>query len=107
MNSQEQRKRVFERDKAICARCGTDIAATALERYPHWKSLDFARQRMLHAGGDFWQADHIRPLVEANGDWSFFTLDNLQTLCTACHIEKGKEDNRRRKQAREQQMALL
>lgn len=48
--------------------------------------------------GRLWQADHIRPLLEANGDISYFLLANLQTLCHECHIAKGKEDNRRRKE---------
>ena len=37
---------------------------------------------------------HIRPLVEQKGvkekdlDWSYYKLDNLQTLCKKCHREK-------------------
>lgn len=56
--------------------------------------------------GNLWQHDHIRPLVEANGDISFWHLDNIQTLCTACHVAKGKEDSRRRKAQRSQQEFL-
>lgn len=44
-----------------------------------------------------WQHDHIRPLVEANGNIDFWKLDNCQTLCGACHVTKGREDNARRK----------
>lgn len=47
--------------------------------------------------GQLWQADHIRPLIEANGDLSFYLLANLQTLCTKCHLAKGAEDRQRRK----------
>jgi 5-methylcytosine-specific restriction endonuclease McrA len=56
-----------------------------------------------------WQHDHIRPLIEANGDLSFWQLGNIQTLCTACHVQKGKEDNARRRaeNRRENQLALL
>lgn len=36
----------------------------------------------------------------ANGDISFWMLGNIQTLCTKCHIAKGKEDNARRRLAR-------
>ena len=38
--------------------------------------------------------DHIRPLVDQKGvkekdlDWSYYGLENLQTLCKKCHREK-------------------
>lgn len=54
------------------------------------------------ARGPAWEHDHIRPLVEAKGDLSFWALDNIQTLCRACHVQKGKEDNARRRAARQQ-----
>lgn len=54
------------------------------------------------SGTTYWQHDHIRPLIEARGDISFWALENIQTLCTACHITKGKEDNARRRAQREQ-----
>lgn len=73
----ETRRAVFERDQGKCARC--------------------ARQHPT-LRGNLWQHDHIRPLVEANGDLTFWHLDNIQTLCTTpCHVEKGKEDNARRR----------
>lgn len=50
-----------------------------------------------HEGASFWQHDHIRPLIEANGDITFWQLDNIQTLCHRCHVIKGKEDNARRR----------
>jgi hypothetical protein len=59
---------------------------------------DVERQ-MKEAGmsisGSAWQHDHIRPLIEANGDLTFWQLDNIQTLCTACHVAKTADDNRR------------
>lgn len=39
-----------------------------------------------------WQADHIKPIHLANGDPSFFTGENLQTLCVKCHKEKSKRE---------------
>lgn len=36
------------------------------------------------AEGQFWQADHIQPVYSGGGQCS---LENLQTLCTACHRE--------------------
>ena len=45
-----------------------------------------------------WQADHIRPLVEQKGileedlDWSYYKLENLQTLCKSCHRKKTNSE---------------
>ena len=67
-HSGEQRAQLWNRDEGICNKCGY---------------FD------LH-----WEADHIRPLVEQKGvkekdlDWSYYGLDNLQTLCKKCHREK-------------------
>ncbi|NXX73250.1 ZRAB3 endonuclease, partial [Spizella passerina] len=36
------------------------------------------------AEGQFWQVDHIQPVYSGGGQCS---LENLQTLCTACHRE--------------------
>ena len=45
-----------------------------------------------------WQADHIKPLVEQKGvleedlDWSYYKLENLQTLCKKCHRKKTNSE---------------
>ena len=45
-----------------------------------------------------WQADHIKPLVEQKHvkeedlDWSYYSLDNLQTLCKKCHRKKTNSE---------------
>lgn len=61
---------------------------------------DLARQ-MKAAGAvslteSAWQHDHIRPLVDANGDLQFWRLANIQTLCTACHKAKTAREARER-----------
>ena len=44
--------------------------------------------------------DHIKPLMEQKGrsekelDWSYYWLDNMQTLCKPCHKEKTKQDRK-------------
>ena len=40
-----------------------------------------------------WEADHIKPLFTARGDWSFWDPENLQLLCLPCHQEKSAHDN--------------
>ena len=71
-SSGEQRAHLWKRDKGICNHCGS-----------------FSIK---------WQADHIKPLVEQKGveekdlDWSYFGLDNLQTLCKKCHRKKTNSE---------------
>jgi 5-methylcytosine-specific restriction endonuclease McrA len=67
---------VFQRDNGVCNWCNKK-----------------------HGG---WQVDHIRPLVEQKGksieelDFTYWELDNLQTLCYSCHHEKsGRESTGR------------
>jgi 5-methylcytosine-specific restriction protein A len=63
------RRMVWERDHGVCALCGLDTCADM-------------RQKRCGATGDRWQADHIVPVIEGGGECG---LDNLRTLCTACH----------------------
>jgi 5-methylcytosine-specific restriction endonuclease McrA len=36
--------------------------------------------------------DHIKPLIEAQGDLSFWQMGNLQTLCHPCHTAKTSSE---------------
>jgi hypothetical protein len=73
------RKAVWKRDRGKCAGCNKTC-----NRYE-----------------EPWQADHIRPLFEnASGDLSWWKLDNIQTLCDACHHSKSAEEARRRAEER-------
>ncbi len=72
----------------------------AVERFDrHWwpkinRGLQNRQARSAAAGwlahdrreGAWWQADHIRPLIESEGDISSYLLANLQTLCHLCHV---------------------
>lgn len=63
---QAVRRAVFERDGWACVKCG--------------------RMGLI-------ECDHIRPIKDA-GDW--FDMDNLQTLCRGCHINKSAGESRTR-----------
>ena len=71
-HSGEQRAQLWNRDKGKCNHCGCE--------------------------GRTWHADHIKPLVEQKGvkeedlDWSYYSLDNLQTLCKKCHRKKTNSE---------------
>lgn len=65
--------KVWERDQGRCAGCG--IVGC-------------------------WEVDHIKPLAEANGDFSYWLMGNLQTLCGACHKAKTKAEHGRRAKER-------
>jgi hypothetical protein len=66
----EARKKVWARDKGKCACCGI----------------------VCQRHGNNWDLDHIKPLVEANHDKSYWQLDNMQTLCKQCHKEKTSRE---------------
>lgn len=63
------RNLVEQRDKGVCAICGGHV--------------------------DVWEMDHITPLIEGGGDG----LDNLRTLCLACHRSETLELRQRRARA--------
>ncbi|XP_061861169.1 DNA annealing helicase and endonuclease ZRANB3 isoform X7 [Colius striatus] len=52
--------------------------------------------------GQFWQADHIRPVYSGGGQCS---LENLQTLCTACHRERTAQQAKERSQLKRRSLA--
>ena len=71
-HSGEQRAQLWNCDKGKCNHCGCENRT--------------------------WHADHIKPLVEQKHvkakdlDWSYYSLDNLQTLCKSCHRKKTNSE---------------
>ncbi|NWR16905.1 ZRAB3 endonuclease, partial [Emberiza fucata] len=54
------------------------------------------------AEGQFWQVDHIQPVYSGGGQCS---LENLQTLCTACHRERTAKQAKERSQLKRKSLA--
>ncbi|XP_047211461.1 DNA annealing helicase and endonuclease ZRANB3 isoform X2 [Girardinichthys multiradiatus] len=110
------RSRVLEAEQGICQHCGLNAHelflkvrdAPASKRKEMLENTWLAQlplkqlNEMIRAPveGDFWQVDHIRPVYRGGGQCS---LDNLQTLCTACHKARtalqAKERSQMRKSA--------
>lgn len=80
---------VFRRDKGICAQCGTD-------------TMEGLKRPRARGTGHLWQADHIVPVVEGGGECS---IENLRTLCTACHQRETNELRARLSEARKVEKA--
>jgi len=87
------RRAVFERDKGVCARCRVDTVAqkaefraipTMVEREVFRKLVGVPASR----DGDWWDADHIKPVVEGGGECGF---ENYRTLCIPCHKAVTRE----------------
>jgi 5-methylcytosine-specific restriction protein A len=80
------REKVFDRDRGVCAACGTDTMALRRDM----RRLDFAARRLflktwgLKEGSrkSLWDADHIVPVAEGGGQCD---LSNMRTLCLLCH----------------------
>ena len=113
-NSSTLRRQVGAMDECICQGCGLDCARViaalksapttedrieALDRFPRWKArLSKAQTNYLlrvepFADGYVWNADHRVAVSEGGGACG---LENLQSLCVACHSEKTSIEAKRR-----------
>jgi 5-methylcytosine-specific restriction enzyme A len=86
------RKALFARDSGRCAACGTDMDAVK-KRY---QAADFIGKQVIledfeipakRASGDFWDGDHIVPVIEGGSS----DLSNMRTLCIRCHKKASNE----------------
>lgn len=121
---------VWKRDNGICAACGRDAKAI-YEKFLSIKARAWSSDRAVRekaeverrvlieelnaAGfhlysytslptwGELYQVDHITPVAEGGGGCG---LDNLQTLCTACHKAKTAEQATRAAARRNPQLPL-
>ncbi|XP_060077522.1 DNA annealing helicase and endonuclease ZRANB3-like [Ylistrum balloti] len=109
-NSQYGRDRLYEVEHGRCQLC--DFEAHAFfrqirdnpdlkqraelinESKYHVLSARQREQMVRHpAAGQFWHADHIRPVWEGGGECD---IDNLRTLCVICHQKVTAEQARKR-----------
>ena len=103
------RWKLKQRDHGVCVLCNTDTISLQKEYFAVPRD---ARNQFLEAHGipsgrecsDWWDADHIIPVVEGGGECS---LSNLRTLCIPCHQKVTRDLRWRLKEARDPNLRLF
>ncbi|XP_076199213.1 DNA annealing helicase and endonuclease ZRANB3 isoform X3 [Aptenodytes patagonicus] len=112
------RTKVFEIEHGVCQFCNQNAQELYLSIRDAPKSQ---RKKLLQSSwmshlplgqlneivtnpteGQFWQADHIKPVYSGGGQCS---LENLQTLCTVCHRERTAKQAKERSQMKRRSLA--
>ncbi|KAM6421691.1 LOW QUALITY PROTEIN: DNA annealing helicase and endonuclease ZRANB3 [Rhynochetos jubatus] len=112
------RTKVFEIEHGVCQFCNQNAQELYLSVRDAPKSQ---RKKLLESSwmsclplaqlneiitnpteGQFWQADHIKPVYSGGGQCS---LENLQTLCTVCHRERTAQQAKERSQMKRRSLA--
>jgi 5-methylcytosine-specific restriction enzyme A len=96
---------LLKRDKGVCAVCGTDTIAIQklYDKLPKTEAeerAEFLRKYKIPPGRvstNWWDADHIVPVIEGGGECD---LSNYRTLCIPCHKKATKDLHERLKAAR-------
>lgn len=94
------RRFVFKRDRGVCRVCRMDTESVLRdlldkplkERKKLCAALGFPWHRVK--GGSLWDADHIQAVAEGGG---LCGIDNIQSLCAACHRRKTAAQVTRKK----------
>jgi len=108
-------EKVHERDNGICSVCGIDteelwelrIRCFRLESIGNYQET--VKQRRENWGPwrrnatRLWEMDHVVPVIEGGGSCG---LENLRTLCCACHDKETKQLAGRRSERNTKQMKL-
>ena len=97
------RECVFARDAGRCATCNrdTEVLRRLCKTLPRRDRKTFARSVGVpghRVNGAWWDADHIKPVIQGGGEAG---IDNLQTLCCECHTKKTARLATQRKMARQ------
>ena len=90
--------------QALCEAPPGAARAALLERLaPAIAAEGRLAQRLLdapHLAGNIWHADHKVAVADGGGEC---TVDNMQVLCVACHLEKTRRESRERRTRRGRQ----
>ncbi|NXD20149.1 ZRAB3 endonuclease, partial [Spelaeornis formosus] len=112
------RSKVFQIEHGVCQRCQHNahelyLSVRDAPRSQRKQLLESSWMSQLPLGqlnemirspaeGHFWQVDHIQPVYSGGGQCS---LENLQTLCTACHRERTAKQAKERSQLKRMSVA--
>ena len=118
-NAAYLREHVNDRDRGVCAICGTDtVALLVILRVYNRADSGWARRpdsitaMSVEALGyrirdcfrlALWEADHIIPVVEGGGECG---LDLVRTLCLPCHRRESAALAKRRAERRRAEKAV-
>ena len=111
--SSSLRRQLEGLDGAVCAACGLDapsVCQALSEAPPGAPRASLLRslapriaaepglaQRLLdapHLAGNVWHADHVLAVRDGGGEC---TVENMQVLCVACHLDKTRREGRERR----------
>jgi 5-methylcytosine-specific restriction enzyme A len=85
-NPTRMRRVVFRRDHGVCAVCGFDTTqlSSEFQRLKTWHEQRdwYAANGIPKGRREFWDADHVVPVVEGGGECG---IENIRTLCLPCH----------------------
>ncbi|XP_013410216.1 DNA annealing helicase and endonuclease ZRANB3-like isoform X2 [Lingula anatina] len=115
------RDQVFEAERGMCQKCNFNAheffkkiritgdfkkRADLIKKSVYNVLKGEVKEKMVRkpVEGMFWHVDHINPVYAGGGQCD---LDNLQTLCTVCHMTVTAQQNKQRHQAKRLQRAAL
>ncbi|KAK3125590.1 hypothetical protein QOZ80_7BG0607030 [Eleusine coracana subsp. coracana] len=115
------RQALFQIERGKCSQCKLDcsklvkhlkpLPAERKEEYIRKVAPNIAKRKKLleklirePADGNAWHADHIVPVYKGGGEC---TLENMRTLCVACHYEVTKAQHKELKELRRKEKEHL
>ncbi|KAK1679074.1 hypothetical protein QYE76_039922 [Lolium multiflorum] len=115
------RQALFQIEHGICSQCKLDCCKLVKyikplckrDREAHIRNVApkiASRRKLLEKlarepkDGNAWHADHIVPVYKGGGEC---TLENVRTLCVACHAEVTKAQQKELKELRKKAKELL
>ncbi|KAK3127605.1 hypothetical protein QOZ80_7AG0575620 [Eleusine coracana subsp. coracana] len=115
------RQALFQIERGKCSQCKLDcsklvkhlkpLPVERREEYIRKVAPNIAKRKKLleklvrePADGNAWHADHIVPVYKGGGEC---TLENMRTLCVACHYEVTKAQHKELKELRRKEKEHL